>query len=327
MVVPNLFITFVFKSNKLKQNQMKKSILFLAIASIAMLSSCDNNNGYRNGQVSVNSQPQIVVTPVATNLGDNLDLQALGELVKTSNSAEDMEAKLNASGSINNLDLDGDGNVDYIKVTEYGDGNNRGFSFTVDLANGEKQEIATIDIEKGASNANLNIQGNQQIYGGNAYYQSTYSLSDLMIMHYLFSYHRPYYSPYHYGYYPRGYHSYRSSPVGSYRSRVGATTKTSKITRTTTTTSKLKSPNSNMSSKSVNTRSQSLANPTKSQKSFSKTSTANSRPTTGGFGNKSSSYKSTPSKSSYSSGSSRRSSGSSFGSSSRSSSRSSGRRR
>lgn len=134
--------------------------IVLTVACLIVLSSCDSNqNSYRNGQVSVN-QPSIVVTPVATNLGDNLNLQALGELVKTSKNAQDIEDKLNTAGSINNLDLDGDGSVDYIKVTEYGDGNNRGFSFTIELAGGEKQEIATIDIEKGESNANMNIQGN-----------------------------------------------------------------------------------------------------------------------------------------------------------------------
>lgn len=306
--------------------------LILAVACLVALSSCDhNNNGYNNGRVVVN-EPNVVVTPEVTNLGDNLDLQALGELVKSSNNAEDIENKLNTSGSINNLDLDGDGSVDYIKVTEYGDGNTRGFSFTVELAGGEKQEIATIDIEKGASTAAMNIQGNQQIYGGNAYYQSHYSLSDLMIMHYLFTPHRYFYSPYHYGYYPSYYHSYRSTPVSAYRSRVSSTTKTTKITRTTTSNSKVKSPNSSYSSKKVSTRAQTLANPTRSQKAFTKTSSSKSKPSTSGFGTKSSSsYKSSGSSRSSSFGSSSRSSSSrssGFGSSSRSSSsRSSGRRR
>lgn len=314
---------------------MKKTLLLIA-AAVVLLSSCDDNHNrnYGGGNVYV-SEPNVVVTPEATNLGDNLDLQALGEMVKSSNNAQDIENKLNTSGSINNLDLDGDGNVDYIKVTEYGDGNARGFSFTVDLPNGEKQEIATVDLQKGSGDVAMNIQGNKQIYGNNSYYQSHYSLSDLMIMHYLFMPHRPYFSPYHYGYYPSYYRSYRSAPVSTYRSRVSSTTRTTKITRTTTRpTSSVKSPNSNFNSKTVNTRSQALANPTRSQKSFSKTSASSSRPKTSGFGNSnrssssSSSYRSsTPSRSSSSSSRSS-SSRSSFGSSSRSSSsRSGGSRR
>jgi len=160
--------------------------LIIAVACLVALTSCDSGSNYNTGRVYVN-EPNVVVTPEATNLGDNLDLQALGELVKSCSNAQEIENKLNASGSINNLDLDGDGNVDYIKVTEYGDGNTRGFSFTVDLPNNEKQEIATIDIQKNTANADMNINGNQAIYGQPVYYHSSYSLSDLMIMHYLFA--------------------------------------------------------------------------------------------------------------------------------------------
>jgi hypothetical protein len=49
------------------------------------------------------------------------------------------------NNSINNLDSDGDGQVDYIKVTEYGDGVNKGFSFTVDTKDGQTQEIGKGD--------------------------------------------------------------------------------------------------------------------------------------------------------------------------------------
>lgn len=318
---------------------MKK--LLFALCIIATLSSCNErpNSNYSTGQVVVN-EPTVSVTPTVSNLGANLDLQALGELVKNSATPQDIENKLNTTGSINNLDLNNDGNVDYIKVTEYGDGNTKGFSFTVDLNNNETQEIATIEVNKGAANAQMNIQGNQNLYGNNGYYQSQYSLSDLMFMHYLYSYHSPYYSPYHYGYYPTYYRSYRSTPYSAYHSRMVTTTKTSTITRTTrptTSTSSIKSPNATKSSNTVTARAKYLAAPTRSQKSFSTTSSANSRPSTSGFKSSSSSTtrSSSPSKSSgwFSSGSSSRSSSSSssrssgFGSSSRSSSHSSGGRR
>jgi len=315
---------------------MKK--LFITLVAAIALTSCKDNSNSNQGQVVVNDyQPsQVSVTPEVANLGDNLNLQALGELVKNSTSAQDIEDKLNQSGSINNLDLNNDGSVDYIKVTEYGTGNQRGFSFTVDVADGQTQEIATIEVAQGANNAQMNIQGNQQLYGNNGYYQSHYSLTDLMIMHYLFAPHRPYYSPYHYGYYPSYYHSYRSRPYNSYRNSVSKTTRTTTITRTSrpsTTTRTIASPNANKSASSVTARAKTLSAPTRSQKSFTTTSAARQRPTTSGFKNKSSSSaSSSPRKSSSSwgssSSSSRKSSGSSWGSS-RSSSRSSfgGRRR
>lgn len=301
-----------------------KKFIFAIIASVVLLLGCDSN---QNGNVYVNTPNEdVYVTPTASNLGDNLNLQALGELVKTAQNAQDLENKLNTAGSINNLDLDGDGKVDYIKVTEYGSGTTKGFSFTVDLANGQSQEIATVEVQQGQNNqAALNINGNQNIYGNNYSYSSNYSMSDLLIMHYLFSPHGFYISPYHYGYYPSYYHSYGMVSRGAYGGRVSSYTKTTKITKSSTPrTSTVKSPNSNLSSTSVNARAKSLAAPTKSQKSFSTTSSSASKPSTRGFGNGSSSRSSSSSTSSSRS-SSRSSSG--FGSSSRSSGRSGGGRR
>lgn len=307
-----------------------KNLFILLVATLTFVSCKENNNGYDNRQVVVNDyQPsQVSVTPEVANLGDNLDLQALGELVKNSTSAQDIEDKLNNTGSINNLDLNNDGQVDYIKVTEYGDGNSKGFSFTVDLPNNETQEIATIEVQRGDGGAQMNIHGNQQLYGNQGYYQSHYSLGDLMIMHYLFTPHRPYYSPYRYGYYPSYYHSYRSRPYSSYRNSVTRSTRTTTITRTTrpsTTSSRISSPNANKVSSTVTARAKTLSAPTRSQKSFTTTSAARQRPTTSGFKNKSTSSSPRKSSSSWgsSSSSSRKSSGSSWGSS-RSSSRSSG---
>lgn len=291
---------------------MKKLFTAMACLTIVLLTSCDSNQN--DGQVYVNS-PQssdAYVTPVASNLGDNLNLQALGELVKSSQNATEIENKLNQPNSINNLDLDGDNKVDYIKVTEYGT-TTKGFSFTVDLPGGQSQEVATVELQQSQNQqqAAMNIQGNQNLYGNNNYYSSNFTMTDLLIWHYLFYPHPYYMSPYHYGYYPNYYHSYGMVSRGAYSGRVGYSTRTSKITRTTTTSRPVSSsPNKNLSSPIVNSRAKSLSSPTRSQKSFSTTS--NSRPSTSGFGNRSSS-------SSSSSRSSSSSSRSSFGSSSHSS--------
>lgn len=296
---------------------MKKIILSLFL--IGIFVACDNNYQRNNGRVVINqTSTDAYVTPEVTNLGDNLDLQALGELVKTAKSAQDLENQLNSSGSINNLDLDGDGKVDYIEVTEYGDGNTKGFSFVVEMPGGEKQEIATVELQKNTNNqVAMNINGNSTVYGNGSYYSSNYSLSDLIIMSYLFSPHSIYHSPYHYGSYPSYYHSYAYTPYNSYSSRVKTYTKTSKITKTTTVrSSSVKSPNSNYGSNTVQKkRNNYIANPTSSQKSFS-VRTDNSKPNTSGFGNKSGASKSSYSGSSSSYGSSK----SSFGSSKKSNS-------
>ena len=292
---------------------MKKVIFMFGI--LAILTSCRDNS---NSQVTVKdyseNQNPVTVTPKTANLGDNLNLQALGEMVRASTSAQDIEDKLNSNGSINNLDLDNDGNIDYIKVTEYGNGNNRGFSFTVDLPNNETQEVATIEVNKGGDKVNMNIQGNQQLYGNNGYYQSHYSLSDMLIMSYFLSPHIIYHSPYHYGYYPRYYRPYRCVPVHTYSTRVVKTVRYSSFKPSSRpTVSRISSPNANRNSHSIVSRANGISNPNRSQRAFTKTSVNNSRPSTNGFG--SSNRNST--RSSYSSP---KRSSSSFGSSSRSSS-------
>lgn len=309
-------------------------LLLSAILAISLVSCKDNQNRV---YVQEPVQNDIVVTPTTSNIGENLDLQALGELVKQSNSAEEIENKLNTSGSINNLDLNEDGQVDFIKVNEVNDNSGKGFVFLVDGPNGSSQ-VATISLSQSGDLANVNIQGNPQYYGSNSNYSTSHLVRDMMIMNYLYGgYHRPYYSPYRYGYYPKTYHSYRSSYSRPQTRTVTRTT----TSRPSTTYTKTKSyGNSSYKSRPVTSaseRTKQMASPTRSQKSFKVTSPANSRPKTSGFGSSrssSSSYSGSSSKpkssSSYGSSSSSRSS---FGSSSRSSSsrssssRSSSRRR
>ena len=274
---------------------MKKITLLLSMIVLVFTFGCQNGyqgNGYSSGTVVVN-QPSnnTVVTPTTADIGQNLDLQALGELVKSSANAQDIENKLNQPNSINNLDLNGDGNVDYITVTEYGDPtqNVKGFSFVVYMNNGDKQEVATVELQQGANQqVVMNINGNNNVYGNGAYYSSNYSsMRDLMIMSYLFAPHRIYASPYHYGYYPSAYHVYGRSSYSDYSSRTRTFTKTTKIIKSSKArSSDSRDPNRGYNSKALNSeRINNISNPQKSQKSFSVRDTK-TNPNTNGFGNK-----------------------------------------
>ena len=316
---------------------MKTKNLFfvLLVALLTVFVGCTNQpyQGQSSGQVTVNeSEPSV---------GENLDLQALGELVKQSNNPQEIEEKLNMDNSINNLDLDGDGNRDYLKVTEFGEGNDRGYSITDVQSDGEP-EVATVNVN--IQNQTMQLNGNPNYYGNmNNSYQSSFTNTDFLLLAWMMQPHYTYYrSPYHYGYY--GYH-YRPVPVMSYRSYHSSpyisnthSKTTYRTTTKTTTTTHIKSPNSSNTSKAVNNH-VSVSNPTHSQKSF--TTRDNSKPIkSGGFNSKpssssssSSSYKpksSSSSSSSYkpkssssSSSSSYKSPSKSWGSSSSSSSRSS----
>ena len=52
---------------------------------------------------------------------ENFDLERVGNLLERSDSPEEFERYLNDDDGINNLDLNGDGYVDYISVDEFED--------------------------------------------------------------------------------------------------------------------------------------------------------------------------------------------------------------
>jgi hypothetical protein len=227
---------------------------------------------------------------------EGLDLKAVGELLKKAETAEELEQLLNSPAQgVNNLDLDADGNVDYISVTEYGNDNVKGFSLTTQPKEGETQEIATIEVEKTSDKqAQMEIRGNEQIYGRNHYYHSSFGLTDFLIMSYLFSPHRFYSSPWGYGSYPGYYSPYNTMSTNNYRNRTNRYTTGSgfRSSNSSTINSNVKSPNAGKTAPSVRAP---LRNPTSSQKSFQARSRTNSR--SGGFGRSSSLRRSSSSRS------------------------------
>jgi len=303
-------------------------ILMLAFMSISFVNCTSTSNG---------QDGQIVVQEARENIGDNLNLQAVGEVVKSSRNPQEIEQKLNADDGINNLDLDGDGKRDYLKVTEYGSGTNHGYSICAVLADGEP-EVAKVEVDTASNQIVLN--GNSQYYGDNNTYQSNFSATDFLLMAYLMQPRYSYYhSPYYYGHYGYGY-SYR--PVvsrSSYYSRPYVhTSSTRTVYRTvprTSYNSKLSSPNSNNKSSVATKRVSNFANANKSQKAFKVGDSNKSYKNSTGFGtNKSNSSSKTSGVGSSTNSSSSKTSGvgsskpsssksSGFGSSSRSSSSSS----
>ncbi|HET6990258.1 MAG TPA: hypothetical protein VFJ43_02995, partial [Bacteroidia bacterium] len=107
-------------------------------------------------------------TPKPTGLpGDNLDLYAVLNLFKSSKNVEDFEKKLNdKSNAVNNLDLNGDGKVDYIRVIDKADGDDHAITLRVPVSTEESQDMAVIEIEKtGDKTASVQIIGDEDMYG------------------------------------------------------------------------------------------------------------------------------------------------------------------
>lgn len=101
--------------------------------------------------------------------GDNLDLYGVLELFKKAESMEAFEKALNEEGNqVNNLDLNNDGNVDYIRVVDQTDSGAHAITLQVPISEKETQNVAAIEIEKkGESEAHLQIVGDEDIYGDN----------------------------------------------------------------------------------------------------------------------------------------------------------------
>ena len=99
--------------------------------------------------------------------GDNFSLEGALELFKKSESPESFEKSLNAEDSqVNNLDLNGDGETDYIKVIDKQEDNVHAFVLQAVVSENENQDVAVIEIEKtGDSDATLQIVGDEDIYG------------------------------------------------------------------------------------------------------------------------------------------------------------------
>jgi hypothetical protein len=105
----------------------------------------------------------------AEKLSDNFSLEGALELFKNSESPEDFEKKLNTEESqVNNLDLNEDGDIDYIRVVDNMEGDVHALVLQVPVNEDESQDIAVIEIEKtGEEDAILQIVGDEVLYGEN----------------------------------------------------------------------------------------------------------------------------------------------------------------
>lgn len=99
--------------------------------------------------------------------GDYFSLEGALELFKKSSSPEDFERLLNTPHSkVNNLDLNGDGQIDYIRVIDRNSGNVHAFILQAVISDVESQDVAVIELEKRANGeATLQITGDEDVYG------------------------------------------------------------------------------------------------------------------------------------------------------------------
>lgn len=129
--------------------------------------------------------------------GDGLSLFWVGQALKKSLSSEGFERRLNSQG-INNLDLNGDGMIDYVSVREFGAPPLMQYSLFVAYGPEEIVELATIGIQESVSGrARISIHGNEAIYGPRSYYNTSMRVDSFALYGYMYSPNRVVYiSPY-----------------------------------------------------------------------------------------------------------------------------------
>ncbi len=99
--------------------------------------------------------------------GDNLNLYAVMKLFQESETLEGFEKNLNDENSkINNLDLDGDNYIDYIRVMDYPDGNVHTIVLQVPVSKNENQDVAVFTVQREADGrVYIQLIGDQALYG------------------------------------------------------------------------------------------------------------------------------------------------------------------
>jgi hypothetical protein len=137
---------------------MKNSFLLIIVLAINLWSS------------PVFSQTGTKAVADTTSLGlpgDNLDLYAVLDLFQKSKTIEEFEKSLNTKETgVNNLDLNLDNKVDFIKVTTKQDGKNFTFVLQDDVNEKETQDVAVILVSKDdKGKVNIQIVGDKELYG------------------------------------------------------------------------------------------------------------------------------------------------------------------
>ena len=99
--------------------------------------------------------------------GDNFSLAgALDMFHKAANTEEFEKLINNPDNNVNNLDLNEDGEVDYIKVIDKQENNSHAIILQDIISETESQDVAVIELEKtGDNNAVVQIVGDEDIYG------------------------------------------------------------------------------------------------------------------------------------------------------------------
>lgn len=167
------------------------------------------------------AQDNITIVAPTSQAADGLNLQAVSGLFTEMKNLEDFERALNdPDEGINNLDLDGNGMVDYIRIVEEVANNTHLIILQAATGKDEFQDVATIEVEKTGDSYNMQVRGNMLVYGKSYYYHPVY-VGTWPILSWIYRpVYRPYHSRFYFGSYPRWWRPFQPLRVSVYHKKI-----------------------------------------------------------------------------------------------------------
>lgn len=153
----------------------------------------------------------VTVTATNADISENLDLKTVATLFGQAKDLEQFEQMLNNPDSaFSNLDLNGDGNVDYLRVIETADQNRHLIVIQAVLAKDIYQDVATIFVEKDPESEAVTVQviGDEYIYGADYIIEPVYIYRPVIYDWFWGPSWVCWHSPFYWDYWPTWWHPY-----------------------------------------------------------------------------------------------------------------------
>ena len=197
---------------------MKATAAVLLVGVLLTTTQCvaQRTVSYSSPQRTVNVQAQ------SSDISYNLDLQAVASIFGEARNLEDFERRLNDyDAQISNLDLNNDGQVDYLRVIESSERNTHLVVIQAVLDRDVYQDVASIVVERTNYNKTyVQVIGDPYMYGNNYIIEPAYVYTPSIFSFFWGNSYSRWSSPYYWGYYPQYYRYRNPFEVNIYMSNI-----------------------------------------------------------------------------------------------------------
>ena len=179
---------------------MRRLFLFFILSTIGMWSLS-----------FLRADQTVTVTATNSDISQDLDLKTVATLFGQAKDLEQFEQLLNNPASaFSNLDLNGDGNVDYLRVIETADQSRHLVVIQAVLAKDVYQDVASIFVEKDPDSESVTVQviGDEYIYGADYIIEPVYIYRPIIYDWFWGPSWVCWHSPFYWDYWPTWWHPY-----------------------------------------------------------------------------------------------------------------------